>query len=130
MATHSIWSQGKPLMLNDGDTNTSYNSFNTGNAAALWTEKTRGGYFQAVAEVAAGPTYEFTLVAIGSSDADTIVGLWDITRNGTLVCSGCVGQAYGLNQSVGDYFKIYIGSPTCYEERWHFSAYITDRFDF
>jgi hypothetical protein len=130
MPTHSIWSQ-KPIMVRDGNTNTQYNSFKRGDAAALWTEHTRNGYFKAVAVVSAGDIYEFTLTAIGNSDAESITGLWDIVHNGALVCNGCVGQAYGLNQPAGtNYFKIYIGDQLCYQELWHFSGYITRRFDF
>ncbi len=130
MPTHSIWSQ-KPYVVIDGDSNTQCTSFNKGDAAALWTENTRDGFFQVAVEVSSGDTYEFTLVAIGTSDADRITGFWDVKRNGMLVCIGCVGQAYGLNQPSGnDYFKIYIGDPLCYKELWHFSGYITNRFDF
>lgn len=130
MSTHSIWSE-KPYVVIDGDTNTQYTSFNKGDAAAVWTEDTHHGYFHAVVEVAPGNTYEFTLIAISNSDADTITGFWDIARNGTLACSGCVGKAYGLSQPVGsNYFKIYIGDALCYKELWHFSGYITNRYDF
>ena len=131
MPTHSIWSQ-KPLLVIDGNTKTQYNSFSKGNAAGLWTEKTKGGYFHAVAKVSSGDTYEFILVAIGNSDADIITGLWDVKHNRTLVCSSCVGVAYGLKQpaSSSSYFKIYVGNPRCYEELWHFSGYINSRYDF
>lgn len=130
MPTHSIWTQ-QPYVVIDGDTNTQHSSFNRGNAAALWTENTRDGYFYAVVEVSSGEVYEFALIAIANSDADSITGFWDVKRNGTLVCNGCVGKAYGLSQSAGsNYFKIYIGDSLCYKESWHFSAYITNRFDF
>lgn len=74
--------------------------------------------------------YEFTLVSIGSNTAKAINGLWDIRRNGILVCEGCIGQAYNLEVAVGDYFKIYIGDAITYSTKWHYSAYITNRFDF
>lgn len=130
MSTHSIWSK-KPLFVINGNTKMEYKTFKKGKAAALWTENTNKGYVHAVAQVATGDTYEFILVAIGTSTDENITGLWDVKLNGTLVCNGCVGMAYGLNQPMGaNYFKIYIGDSQCYHESWHFSAYITSRFDF
>ena len=41
-----------------------------------------------------------------------------------------MGKAYGLSGAIGDYFKIYVGMPHIYAERWHFSGYITNRFDY
>lgn len=130
--THSIWSQ-KTFLVKDVNTQTTYKSFQKGYAAAAWTEKSRNGYFRAWAEVSPGKTYEFVLVAIGNSDAESITGLWDVKSSGTVVCSGCVGKAYGLNAPVGagtNYFKIYVGDRDCYKESWHFSGYINNRFDF
>lgn len=130
MSTHSIWSN-KPLLVRNGNTQKDYNTFKKGNAAVLWTEKTDKGYLHAVAQLSSGDTYEFILVAIGTSNDENITGLWDVKLNGTLVCDGCVGKAYGLNQPAGaSYFKIYIGDSLCYHELWHFSGYITSRFDF
>jgi hypothetical protein len=55
-----------------------------------------------------------------------------VYRNGALRCASCIGSAYGLSQAagVGNYFKIYVGSPFAYAEDWHFSGYITSRFDY
>ncbi len=130
MSTHSIWSN-KPLFVKNGKTKKEYKTFKKGNAAALWTENTDKGYVHAVAQVATGDTYEFILVAIGTGNDEYITGLWDVKLNGTLVCNGCVGKAYGLNQPIGtNYVKIYIVDSICYKELWHFSGYITSRFDF
>lgn len=127
--SHSVWSY-KPIWLIDGQTGISYKPIE-GKAATSWTEKTRDGYFRAIAVVSSGQQqYEFTLVSIGNSDDSTITGIWDIRRDGILVCEGCVGKAYGLRAPVGDYFKIYIGDANGYAERWHYSGYITSRFDF
>lgn len=124
--THSVWSD-KMFLVKDGNTQTTYNSFQKGRAVAAWTEKSRNGYFRAWVEVSPGKTYEFVLVAIGNSDADSITGLWDVKSSGNLVCSGCVGKAYGLNAPIGtgtNYFKIYVGDRDCYKESWLFSGYI------
>jgi opacity protein-like surface antigen len=126
---HSIWTH-HPLAVKDGDTGTWYNSFDSGNAIGSWTESTRQGYFNATAQVSRGSNYEFDLMSINGSDNDSIDGVWDIKRDGTVVCDGCVGTAYGLSGGVGDYFKIYIGDRHCYSEKWHFSGYIDDRFDY
>lgn len=59
-----------------------------------------------------------------------MTGLWDVYRNGSLVCNHCVGKVYGLSGAIGSYFKIYVGTPLAYAETWHFSGYITNRFDY
>lgn len=84
------------------------------------------------AHVVVTPTlnYDFTLVSITGSDNDTISGRWVIRRNGAVVYNNCLGRAYGLSQPVGKYFKIYVGTPVAYAEKWHYSGYITNRFDF
>lgn len=130
-STHSVWSD-KPLMVIDGQTGTSYNSFTSGNAATAWTEGTVRAYVRAFAVIKPKLTYDFELVKVTSSDADTISGLFDVKRNGVLVCNKCVGKAYGLSQAAtgSNYFKIYVGTPAGYAEKWHYSGYITSRFDF
>src|SRR6185295_2323513 len=128
--THNVWSK-KPLMLIDGDTGQQYKTFKIGNASAAWTEGTTRAYVRAVAIIAIGtPKYDFELVKTTSTNASEIEGLFDIKRNGVLVCDDCMGKAYGLDQAVGNYFKIYVGSPAAYSEKWHYSGYITSRFDF
>jgi hypothetical protein len=129
--THSVWSD-KPLMVRDGQTGASFNSFVSGNAATAWTEGTVRAYVRALAVIKPGLTYNFELIKATGSDADTISGLFDVKRNGVLVCHNCVGKAYGLSSPAagGSYFKIYIGTPAGYAEKWHYSGYITSRFDF
>lgn len=125
--THSVWSQ-RPLSLVDP----SLGGFSptSGNMATVWNEKTRNGHLHITAQANPNLQYEFNLVSIGVSDGDSLNGLWDIYRNGTLVCAGCHGKAYGLSQPVGNYFKLYVGDNSCYREAWHYSGYITNRLDF
>jgi hypothetical protein len=129
MSTYSI-SSDQPLAVRDNETAIQYTTFNKGHAAALWREYTHDGYFYAIAELSSRDIYEFALTSIGTCDWDRIVGLWEVKRNGTLVCDGCVGVAEMLGQQPGNYFKIYIGDHLAYRDWWLFSGYITNRFDF
>lgn len=126
---HSVWSD-KVLALRDGEFDT-WLSPSSGNSASAWQETTPQAFVNAQA-TSGSDVYEFRLIALGSSTDDEIVGLWDIYRNSSLRCAACVGKAYGLNQSagVGNYFKIYVGDPLAYAEDWHWSGYITARFDY
>jgi hypothetical protein len=77
--------------------------------------------------------YEFVLVRTTGSTPDGIDRLWDVRRNGVLVCNNCVGKAYLLGPSAippGKYFKIYVGTPSADAEKWLYSGDRTDRFDF
>lgn len=126
---HSVWSD-KPLALRDGEFDT-WLSPDSGNAALAWQEGTSEAFANAQA-TSGSDSYEFRLIAVGASDDQEISGLWDIYRNNSLRCAACVGKAYGLNQSagVGNYFKIYVGDALGYAEDWHWSGYITARFDY
>lgn len=129
---HSVWAQ-KPLYVTDGQTGAQY-QVAQGTATMNWKDSTRSGFFHASAvPTSPGPAmlnYEFILVAISSANTSYIEGLWDIYRNNTLVCTGCVGRAHGVDQAPGSYFKLYVGDSTSYAEKWHFSAYITNRLDY
>ena len=128
--THNVWSK-KPFHLTDGDTGKNYTAFKIGSASAAWTEGTTRAYFRAVAIIAIGtPKYDFELVKTTSTSSSEIEGLFDIKRDGVLVCDDCKGKLYGLNLAVGTYFKLYVGTPAAYSEKWHYSGYITSRFDF
>lgn len=129
--SHSVWSD-KPLMVRDGATGASFNAFVSGNAAFAWTEATSRAYGHAFTVVTPAMRYDFMMVSVTGSNADTISGRWTIRRNGVIVCNNCIGRAYGLSQPVGvsNYFKIYVGTPMAYAEKWHYSGYITSRFDF
>lgn len=79
---------------------------------------------------AANLVYDFRLVQVTATTVSEIDGKFDIFKNGVNVCHLCIGKAYGLNQPVGQYFKIYVGTPAAYAEKWHYSGFITSRFDF
>ncbi len=126
---HSINSD-KPLQLIDASARnpTQYNP-TVGYSVTSWKEGFTVDFSNAYAE-AGGNRYEFNLMKVTTASADEIKGRWNIFKNGRLVCHNCMGKAYGLSQPIGNYFKIYIGTPNAYLEKWHFSAYITSRFDY
>lgn len=127
--SHSVWST-KPLYVNDWSTHKQHSVFASGNAAFAWTETTTKAYAHAVGVVTAALKYDFMLVSTTSCTADEITGRWNVRRNGVIVCNNCIGKAYLLSQPIGNYFKIYVGTPAAYAEHWHYSGYITNRFDF
>lgn len=101
-------------------------------AILSWYDHTRYGYFDAFAVVPApvgSVRYQFTLVGISDSADDMVEGLFDIRRNGVVVVRGGVGKLCGINLSVGEYFKLYVGESHGYAEKWHYGAYITSRLD-
>jgi hypothetical protein len=130
--THSVWSK-KPLIVQDGRTGAEHKVFEKGNAVFGWTEPTMRAYAHAFAVISPSLNYDFMLIKATSSSADGIDGLWDVRRNGVLVCHNCIGKAYLLGTSPtppGNYFKIYVGTPTMYAEKWLYSGDKTERFDF
>jgi hypothetical protein len=127
LPVHQIGSE-KPLALVDGDTGKAYTP-TLGYASSNWQVATTQAFSHAVA-LTSGGLYELRLVHVQGSEDGVIKGLWDIYRDGVLACDDCVGRAYGLDGAIGSYFKIYVGSPDAYAERWHFSGYITSRFDY
>jgi hypothetical protein len=127
LPVHQIASE-KPLYVVDGSTGKSYTP-RLGRASSNWQVGTTQAFSHAIA-LADGGLYEFRLVHTQSSDDATINGLWDIYRDAVLVCDDCIGKAYGVDGAVGNYFKIYVGTPSAYAELWHFSGYITSRFDY
>ena len=128
-ASHNVWST-KPLYVNDWATHAHYSAFVSGNASFAWTEATPRAYAHALAVITPNLRYDFMLISVTSSGTDEIMGRWNVRRNGVMVCANCIGKAYGLSQPIGNYFKIYIGTPAAYAEHWHYSGYITNRFDF
>lgn len=128
LPVHSVESE-KPLYVADGDTGKWYTQ-DLGYSVSSWQEDTKQAFSHAVG-LGGGHLYEFRMVQLTATpDADSINGKWDVYRDGILVCGSCVGKAYGLSGAVGDYFKIYVGTPTAYAEKWHWSGYITHRFDY
>jgi hypothetical protein len=124
---HSVWST-RPIAILDGDTGAVITP-REGYSVSSWQETTQQAFSNAQGNNGL-KFYEFRLIEVKGSDFDSIAGLWDIYRNGALVCNLCVGQAYGLSGAVGDYFKIYVGDPVTYAEKWGYSGYITSRFDY
>ena len=56
----------------------------------------------------------------------------NVRHNGVIVCNKCVGKAYWLSPGggPGNYFKIYVGTPTAFAEKWLYSGELTKRFDY
>ena len=127
---HSVQCDDKPLYLTDYAYGTTFSKFKYGYALFSWQEGSDPSFAHATAIASSGDEYEFRLETLYSNNTSEIEGEFDISRNGVVVCNDCIGRAYGLDGSVGDYFKIYVGTPWAYAENWHFSGYITDRFDY
>ena len=129
--THSVWSD-KPFLVKDGASGKEFKVFVKGDAAFAWTQATIRAYAHALGVISPTLNYDFMLVNPTSSNADSISGLFDVRKNGVLVCHNCMGKAYGLNQPAGggNYFKIYVGTPTAYAEKWGYIGFLTNRFDF
>ncbi|MDQ2938475.1 MAG: hypothetical protein M3R67_13395, partial [Acidobacteriota bacterium] len=132
--TSHIISSDKPLFFTNGESAAPpANVVIKGSAALAWTEATTTAYAHAVIVVNPFLGYDFMLTKTTSSTADTINGYWDIRKNGTLVCTGCVGKAYLVSVPPAQpptYFKIYIGNRFGFSEKWGYGAHITNRFDF
>ena len=131
-ATHSVWNDNQPLSARDGATGATYSAFIRGDATFAWTQGLPRAFARAHVRVTPALNYDFMLVSIISTNNDEIRGRWVVRRNGAVVCNNCLGRAYGLSQPAApaNYFKIYVGTPAMYAERWHYSGYITRRFDF
>jgi hypothetical protein len=139
-STHDIRST-TGLAVKDAQTGCWYSVFSGFRAATSWTEPTPGypaaAHFRGVTK--AGGTvgcatgfYEFALLKVASTSADEIDGVWEVKRNGAVVCGGCNGKAYGLSQPAGpNYYKVYVDDPAFPgTEDWLYSGYISSRFDF
>ncbi|RKH04607.1 hypothetical protein D7V97_25140 [Corallococcus sp. CA053C] len=119
---HSIWSS-KGLFVKD-DTAGSL-PVTSSNAVVSWNVATRATFLN-FHGFAGGNEYDFELV--GSPASTTIyeiTGLWNVRRNGVLVCGGCTGRAYELTALPGNYFKLYTTG-----EVYGFGAYVTTRKDY
>ena len=131
-ATHSVWNDNQPLALRDFGTGASYSVFVRGDATFAWTQGIPRAFARAQVRVTPALNYDFMLMSVISTTNEMITGRWVIRRNGAVVCNNCIGRAYGLNQPAGatNYFKIYVGTAAAYADNWHYSGYITRRFDF
>jgi hypothetical protein len=129
--SHSVWSD-KPFIVIDGATKKEFKDLKKGDAIFAWTQATPRAYAHAHGVISPALNYDFMLISPTASDVDSISGRWIVRRNGVIVCNNCIGKAYGLSQpaGVGNYFKIYVGTPLAYAEKWLYSGYITSRFDF
>lgn len=122
---HTVISE-KAIYLSDPSTSSNQNA--TGCTTISWHENTAKAFFNAKVTVGEGDkktTYEFELSEVKTSDKYSIVGTFNIKRDGVLVANGIPGQVYGIDQPVGSYFKFYSEG-----EKWHVSGYITSRIDF
>jgi hypothetical protein len=96
------------------------------NAVVSWNETTKQAFVNARATTAGGAVFEFQFVEpTASTTGDEIDGYWDIYKSGTLVCSHCLGSAYGLSGPVGYGFKIYVNG-----EYYGFAGRISSRYDY
>lgn len=100
-------------------------SATTANISFNWTDGTTLASSTAQLTNSAGDSFVFQLVSVTANNtSSSITGLWNISKNGALVCSACAGQAYGFYGS----FKFY-GGPSGNTSGYHFSGYITSRSD-
>jgi hypothetical protein len=121
LAGHTLWStQGLYIGENGGSAPAS-----NVNMVISWNENPASASASFSGQ-ASGNTYDFNLVgsSVSSVTSSSITGLWNIQRNGVLVCTGCAGTAYGLNAAVGTGIKFYDASY-----KFHFSAVVTARHD-
>lgn len=131
---HTVISD-EPIAVIDGDTGIEYwTPFDPikGFAVATWRDRTTDAFFQAEVKIKAKDEelkYRFECAAPSHCDSYSIHGLWNIYRDGKPVCTSCIGRAYSLSLPVGEYFKLYVGDPFDYAEKWHLSGYISFRAD-
>jgi hypothetical protein len=129
--SHSVWSD-KPYLNKDGSTREEYRDIKPGDANFAWTQATPRAYAHAHGVISAALNYDFMLITTAASDADSITGKWIVRRNGVIVCNNCIGKAYRLSGPADgtDFFKIWVGTPMVYAEKWLYCGFITSRFDF
>ncbi|RKH56678.1 hypothetical protein D7V93_19760 [Corallococcus llansteffanensis] len=122
LAGHSIWSN-RGLYIQDNGA--SYPATGV-NMSIIWNESTLAAYasFHGIAN---GSTYDFNLVgsSVTAVTAYNINGLWNIQRDGVIICGGCTGSVYGLTAQPGTGIKFY---DSTYQ--FHFSAYVDGRQDY
>ena len=121
---HNVWAN-VPIVI--GDSGSWYNATST-NCAFSWNEGTGQAFANAQATITVNNVnylYEFQLVSVtGTTASSQINGLWNVKRNGVLLCGNCAGSAYGLGP-VGSSFKIYVQNST-----YHLSGTVSSRYDF
>lgn len=142
-STHSVWTNDNGLVIRDAETKCDYTSLANFQMATSWTEPAPPTYpavahFRGISKaygftrVCRDHEYEFRLVKTAATTDDEIKGAWNVYRDAVLMCGGCSGVAYGLNQAAGagNYYKVYIDDPVYGPSTWLYSGYIDQRKDF
>jgi hypothetical protein len=136
--THSIWTEDDPVSVRDGGTGCSYTSIEKWRSITSWSEEGPPLYpaiahFRGVVVNASGlcrtHDYDFRLIDTSYTDKETIEGIWDVYRDGTLVCSGCSGKASNLTATSGVYY-VDIDDPINGAGAWQFYSNVNSRYDF
>ncbi|KNY25805.1 protease inhibitor I42 family protein [Pseudobacteroides cellulosolvens] len=100
----------------------------SGSTTLSWKEGSKTAFFNSRITVSAKEmniNYEIELIETISSTRESIAGLFNIIKDGTVIAKGVKGEVYGLTLNVGDYFKFY--SQEC---NLNLASYITQRLDF
>ncbi|MFL5358295.1 hypothetical protein [Archangium sp.] len=119
---HNVWATQPGLISEPG---ASYVA-TSASCSFSWTEVSGYAFINARAKAPTGDLYEFQLVSVtGSPTAYEVDGLWNVSKNGVPLCTGCSGLAYGLTAPIGSMFKIYVGNYS-----YHLSGSVTNRYDF
>ncbi len=110
------------------NTGATYTPLN-GNLIASYSVGTRYGHVRVKSQVTGNLSYEIQLVSVATAQNDLVVGLWDVWRNGVLVCNGCVGRMFGLVPSSPS-VTISIGDAYSATEKWRYVGNISYRNEF
>ncbi len=141
LTTRGIWTfDGGGRQLNDPELGCEVTTFEKFRMISAWTEPTPGypaeAHWRGVA-ITFSPNrgcdnhfYEFTLIQTTVTNFNSIQGIWDVYRDGVLVCSSCTGSANGLIQPVTNYYKVTIDDPVYGSGAWFYSGFIDARDDF
>lgn len=139
-ATHGVWTQNPDgVQLDDPDLPCVYTTYTKFRMISSWTEPTpgvpaeahfRGALVTNVFHPCGAHFYEFILNQSSATTNDTIDGLWDVYRDGTLMCSACTGQASGLSQPVTGTYKLTVDDPVYGPAAWFYSGRVSVREDF
>jgi len=137
--THSIWTKDSGTSsVNDAQTGCYYTSFENFQTIISWTEDSSLypaiAHFRGVAAAkgypsCAGHNYEFRLLKATYTDQKTIEGVWNVYRDGSLMCSICNGTAYGLDLSVGSDYFVEVQDDT-HASTWQYLGNSDHRFTF
>lgn len=118
-----------PLSVTEAPSNATYTP-QSGNIAASFSVGTRQAHVRARFTVNASLSYDVQLASVATAQGDLVVGLWDVYRNGVLVCNGCVGRMWGLVPNTLTPLTISIGDAYSASEKWRFSGTVNYRNEF